>query len=831
MPNRGGLRRLGPLDSGLIVTLAAVWLVAFALHLRQVVTGRLAWVPVFVSGPGAGERYPTLKGVWSGSEGALHGLSSGDRLLRVGAASLEGVGPIGFVARVYAQAGSDLAVPVEFERAGVVGEGTLALAPVGHPWRIAPVVTAMAVTGVLVFLRVPRAPVGRAFFLGAMAYAIHWSLFPGRTVAQTWAWTAVFALTSAVLLPLYLRPALLFPQDIAPRDGRLPWWPWAFALLGPMTMSWVFGVPFPHAVGQLGALTINVAFIATYLWVLTRSYRRSGPVGRRQLKWVVYGFYVGLVPVFAGDAIAALEPSWWWLHEATTISLVAIPICLVIALSRYDLFDINRLISLTASYTILSLILVAGVLTVIPRLGVAVSASTGSEAGTVQLGLSLMLAGGLVLGGRNLRSHAERIFFPERHRLEMGFEQLLLELSSCATPTALLTLAGERLAALLRPDLCRIYAASEAGYGLVFRAGAESAAGDRAPVVSPVAPHAGEVDPSALASLHGLQAPIDVTRELGKGGTGLIPSVRAVFESLGVAVVVPVSRGGSAAALIVLGAKRSEDVYTPTDLALLRALADTLSGALLRFADAETLRQERAVQAALREYLPDPLVALLTRGREIEGGEREVAVLFVDLRSFTTYSERHGTPTVVSVVNRYTRAVSAIINGHGGTVLEFLGDGLMAVFGAPEALPAQARSAVECACEIVGAVRALELAGPGEAPIAVGIGITTGIAFVGNVQAADRLIYTALGDIVNLASRLQGLTRNLEAAIAVDAATHDAAGDAAGAFRRHGPALVRGRDHAVDVYYLPLESAEPPLHQRAPLTVPQGPDRAPSARP
>jgi class 3 adenylate cyclase len=798
------LQRLKRFDVALLASLTVLWVAAFALHLRQVARGRLAWVPVEVEAPRGGERYPSIGAFWFAA-GPAHTLTSGDRLLRAGTYDLAGVGPIGFFARAQAAAGPDLHVPITYERDGHAGETTLALTPVGHPWRIAPLAAALFVTGVLVLLRVPGAPIGRAAFLGPVAYAIHWSLFAGGPPVQSYAWALVFAGTSIVVLPFTIRPALLFPQDIAPRDGRLPWWPWVFAIFCPFATSWVFGVPFSPGIGQRGALVTNVAFVATILWVLTRNYRRSGPIGRRQLKWVLYGFYVGLIPLFAVDALAALRPSLWWLHEVASISLIAIPVCLLIAISRFNLFDINRIISLTAVYTVLSLLLVAAVLTLIPRAAAAASASVGLDAGTLQLGFSLVAAVGLVLGGPYLRARAERVFFPERHRLEVGFEELVDQLSACATPEALLVLAGERLSVLLQPDLCRVYVATDDGHAVFFATETKSAAAlDTTESMVPRSqpPSARRLEP-AWRALDRLEAPIEIASHGARRGP-LTADTRAVLESLGVAAVVPVRRGGRVTALIVLGAKRSGDVYTSTDLTLLRALADKLSSELLRFDEAEILRHERAVQAALSQYVPDPLVALLARGREVEGGEREVSVLFVDLRSFTSYSERHGTDIVLSIVNRYTREASGIINRHGGTVVEFLGDGLMAVFGAPEPLPAMSRAAVTCACEIVAAVRDLELGGRGEAAIAVGAGITTGTAFVGNVRAADRFIYTAIGDVVNLAARLEGLTRSLEAAVAIDAATYTAAGGAAAHFTRHGPALVKGRDQPVEVYFLPL---------------------------
>jgi adenylate cyclase len=187
-------------------------------------------------------------------------------------------------------------------------------------------------------------------------------------------------------------------------------------------------------------------------------------------------------------------------------------------------------------------------------------------------------------------------------------------------------------------------------------------------------------------------------------------------------------------------------------------------------------------------------------------------VLFVDIRGYTTFSETRTADAVFSMVSRYTEAVSAVIQRRGGTVVEFLGDGLMAVFGAPEALPEHARAAVEAACEIAHVVRTIEVDGaassagvPAE-PISVGVGVASGRAFVGNVRTNDRLVYTAVGDVVNLAARIEKLTRELGASVAVDAVTHRRAAVVRG-FVRHAGVKVKGRAEAVDVYALPLAAA------------------------
>ena len=107
---------------------------------------------------------------------------------------------------------------------------------------------------------------------------------------------------------------------------------------------------------------------------------------------------------------------------------------------------------------------------------------------------------------------------------------------------------------------------------------------------------------------------------------------------------------------------------------------------------------------------------------------------------------------------------------------------------------------------IVEVVGSLEPEGEGRerAPLAVGVGIATGKAFVGNIQAVDRLIWSAIGNTTNLAARLQALTRELDAAIVIDSATWRDAGEAGSAFAKHPDTAIRGRALTEDVYALPL---------------------------
>jgi class 3 adenylate cyclase len=131
---------------------------------------------------------------------------------------------------------------------------------------------------------------------------------------------------------------------------------------------------------------------------------------------------------------------------------------------------------------------------------------------------------------------------------------------------------------------------------------------------------------------------------------------------------------------------------------------------------------------------------------------------------------------------------------------------MMAVFGAPRAIAHKERAAVEAGLEIFAAVAALPLEDPkpGDTQLSVGVGIATGEAFVGNIQAADRMIWTAIGNTTNLAARLQSLSRSLDATLVIDAATFHALGQAGSDFRCQPALAIRGRSTTQDVYTLPL---------------------------
>lgn len=143
------------------------------------------------------------------------------------------------------------------------------------------------------------------------------------------------------------------------------------------------------------------------------------------------------------------------------------------------------------------------------------------------------------------------------------------------------------------------------------------------------------------------------------------------------------------------------------------------------------------------------------------GVNLEVCVLFSDIRGYTTLSEGKAPEQIVALLNRYFDRMVEIIHDTGGTVVSFMGDGIMAVFGAPQALPNNAAAGFDAAVRMLQGVRDFnkELAAEGIAPIGIGVGLHVGEALVGHIGSKTRHDYTAIGDVTNVASRLESATK------------------------------------------------------------------------
>jgi adenylate cyclase len=181
------------------------------------------------------------------------------------------------------------------------------------------------------------------------------------------------------------------------------------------------------------------------------------------------------------------------------------------------------------------------------------------------------------------------------------------------------------------------------------------------------------------------------------------------------------------------------------------------------------------------------------------GVRREVSVLFADVRGFTSYSEKHSAEDVTRTLNEYFQVVVEVIAAHEGVLDKFIGDGIMVVFGAPAPQADHALRAVLTGLEMQAALNSLNLkrAQRGDDPIAIGIGVNTGIVVSGNLGSIERMEFTVIGDTVNLAARLEG--RAAQGQVLIGQNTYDKVRDRV--LAEHLGALpVKGKQAPVEIW-------------------------------
>ena len=235
------------------------------------------------------------------------------------------------------------------------------------------------------------------------------------------------------------------------------------------------------------------------------------------------------------------------------------------------------------------------------------------------------------------------------------------------------------------------------------------------------------------------------------------------------------------------------------------------AGLTNRIMYAASNRARALLRKSFEHYLPPAVIAQMVASEMLPklGGERrEIAVVFTDVAGFTTFSESVEPEFLAAVCNEYFEGVCGAIFAEGGMVNEFIGDAVLAFFGAPVDQPDHADRAVSAALGIdafAGHFSA-DQAARGIHFAHTRIGVHTGIAMVGNVGTLSRLKYSALGDVLNTGSRLEGLNKTIGTRICVS-------GEIVGKAQRHrfrptGSFVVKGRHAATDVFE-PLAADDP----------------------
>jgi adenylate cyclase len=249
--------------------------------------------------------------------------------------------------------------------------------------------------------------------------------------------------------------------------------------------------------------------------------------------------------------------------------------------------------------------------------------------------------------------------------------------------------------------------------------------------------------------------------------------------------------------------------FKPDDLELISAVAAQTAIAVENARAHERLAREEVARANYSRFLPEYVVKQMLDNPEsfkLGGVNQTITVLFADIRGFTRLSEHAPPEKIVGLLNRYFSAMTDIIFAHGGTLDKYLGDGLMALFGAPTTTPEDASNALNAAVAMQRRIIGInqELSAEGLAEIRVGIGLHTGEVTVGYIGSERRSEYTAIGDAVNTAARLESNAKGGE--ILISEATSKAAGNR---YKLNGrdPITVKNREQPVPLFEVDWQRA------------------------
>ncbi len=274
-----------------------------------------------------------------------------------------------------------------------------------------------------------------------------------------------------------------------------------------------------------------------------------------------------------------------------------------------------------------------------------------------------------------------------------------------------------------------------------------------------------------------------------------LPLLSPVWATLFTAAVALVITGGN------LALWQFENLVMPLAPALIMILIIFIVSMSYGFFIEQRLK--RRISGMFGQYVPPELVDEMTDNPDMvsfEAENRELTVLFTDIRSFTTISEKLSPAELSSLMNQYLTAMTTLIHNNHGTIDKYIGDAIMAFWGAPLHDPAHARHALETGLQMLERLNAvrMEFMERGWPAIHIGVGINTGMMSVGDMGSEFRRAYTVMGDSVNLGSRLEGLTKSYGVEIIVSEFTRAAVPEFE--YRELDVVKVKGKDKPVAIF-------------------------------
>lgn len=287
--------------------------------------------------------------------------------------------------------------------------------------------------------------------------------------------------------------------------------------------------------------------------------------------------------------------------------------------------------------------------------------------------------------------------------------------------------------------------------------------------------------------------------------SGAMSIVRAGIQT---ALCSPLTFQGRFLGVLYADNLASPDAFSPLDFRTFTNISAQAGLAMASAAARDTLLKREVEHAAMRLYLPRQVADQIASGDgfiELGGVLQPVTVLFADIRGFTQLSEQMDAQEVVLMLNEFFTAMTEVVLEAGGTLDKYLGDCVMALFGAPVQSPDDVERGLRAAINMQREVALMNVDRQrrGLRAVKIGVGLHTGTAVVGNIGSDQRMQYTAIGDTVNVASRLVGTAAPEEVIVSGDVRSAVASGSS---FRDLGEVKLKGRYQKLNIYSVPWKA-------------------------
>jgi adenylate cyclase len=276
-----------------------------------------------------------------------------------------------------------------------------------------------------------------------------------------------------------------------------------------------------------------------------------------------------------------------------------------------------------------------------------------------------------------------------------------------------------------------------------------------------------------------------------------------MLQQIRSAICVPLWKKDRIIGVIQLGSVRLANQFTQDDLDLLKAIGSQMAMIIEQASLNEQVREEEQMRSRLERFHSPQIIDLILKGgHEAKDNFMEpvyltATILFMDINGFTRLSEKMPPREVNMILNQFFTHMTDIVFKYGGTLDKYIGDGMMAVFGAPMEREDDAERAILAAKEMIKEMQVMRDEMPEERKFSIRIGINTGRVVAGNIGSPRRLDYTVIGDAVNIASRLESIAGSNE--ILIGHETYELVKNKFNIMEK-GPRKIKGRTTDILVY-------------------------------